>query len=185
MLRFTVHIVLFIFLTLLTQIGGLAWLGAQAFKRRFLAFLLFYAALSFAAGFTAPHFGREPLSCTSSGSLQVQSWFYCALNRHYVSPEIAVVAKEAADAVAKRYPGTVTQVLDANFPFFDGFPLLPHLSHDDGTKLDLAFYYQDAKGYLPGATKSPIGYFAFEDGPTVCPAQRLSLRWDMQALQPL
>lgn len=32
--------------------------------------------------------------------------------------------------------------LDANFPFKDGFPLLPHLSHDDGRKVDIAFMYR-------------------------------------------
>jgi len=31
--------------------------------------------------------------------------------------------------------------MDANFPFIDGFPLLPHLSHHDGDKIDLSFYY--------------------------------------------
>lgn len=31
--------------------------------------------------------------------------------------------------------------MDANFPFIDGFPLLPHLSHNDGRKIDLSFYY--------------------------------------------
>jgi len=84
----------------------------------------------------------------------------------------------------QRYPGTITLVLDASFPFLDGFPLLPHLSHDDGAKVDLAFYYQDASGYLPGAVRSPIGYFAFEQGPTPCTAAWPSLRWDLKALQP-
>ena len=33
----------------------------------------------------------------------------------------------------------MTLALDGGFPFLDGFPLLPRLSHDDGRKLDLAF----------------------------------------------
>jgi hypothetical protein len=32
----------------------------------------------------------------------------------------------------EKFPGTVTIALDANFPFVNGFPLLPHLSHADG-----------------------------------------------------
>jgi hypothetical protein len=76
-------------------------------------------------------------------------------------------------------------VLDANFPFLDGFPLLPHLSHDDGEKADLAFYYAGETGYLKGATRSPIGYFAFEQGPTNCSKTWPTLRWDFEALQPL
>ena len=59
-------------------------------------------------------------------------------------------------------------MLDGNFPFITGFPLLPHLSHDDGEKVDLAFYYADDTGYLRGATRAPIGYFAFEDGTSNC-----------------
>ena len=31
--------------------------------------------------------------------------------------------------------------LDANFPFYNGFPLLPHLSHNDGKKIDISFQY--------------------------------------------
>ncbi|SDX89110.1 hypothetical protein SAMN05444358_11453 [Ruegeria halocynthiae] len=93
--------------------------------------------------------------------------------------------EDTAEEVAKRFPGTKTLLLDANFPFFNGFPLLPHLSHDDGEKADLAFYYRDENGYLPGATRSPIGYFAFEDGPTECSKSWPSLRWDFGFVQPV
>lgn len=48
--------------------------------------------------------------------------------------------------MAHTFPGTVTLYLDANFPFFDGFPLLPHLSHVDGRKRDIAYYYADSMG---------------------------------------
>ncbi|MGF1553801.1 MAG: hypothetical protein ACFBWO_15085 [Paracoccaceae bacterium] len=116
--------------------------------------------------------------------LEVQSWLYCAMNRHYVSPEMKEVLTDLADAMDRKFPGTRTLVLDANFPFLDGFPLLPHLSHDDGEKADLAFYYRDEDGYLPSATRSPIGYFAFEEGPTSCPDVWPTLRWDFAALQP-
>jgi len=115
----------------------------------------------------------------------MQSWVYCALNRNYVTPEMAGLLQDAAGTADRAYPGTVTQVLDANFPFLAGFPLLPHLSHDDGRKADLAFYYADAKGYAPGVSRSPIGYFAFEQGPTDCSGNWLTLRWDLGALQPL
>ncbi len=116
----------------------------------------------------------------------MQSLFYCGLNRHYVAPELAEMLDDVAADVAARYPGTVTLVLDANFPLFDGFPLLPHVSHDDGRKADLAFYYADDTRYLPGAVRSPIGYFAFEDGPTHCPADAWpTLRWSFGWVQPL
>ncbi|MEM9232289.1 MAG: hypothetical protein AAGB10_22080 [Pseudomonadota bacterium] len=154
------------------------------FRRRWLAFLAIYALLSVAAGFTAPLVGRVPLSCFDQ-TLRMQSWFYCVLNRHYVVPDLADVLADASAAMARQHPGTETLILDAGFPFLDGFPLLPHLSHDDGRKADLAFYYKKGGDVLPGRTRSPIGYFAFEDGPTSCSAEWGSLRWSFHWLQPL
>lgn len=185
MFRWTLHAIIVIALTILTQIGGLAWIVSCRFRRRFVIFVGVYATLSVMAAWVAPNFGRVALSCFDDGPLQVQSWVYCGLNRNYVSPDMASVLAGTAETMAQRYPGTVTQVLDANFPFLDGFPLLPHLSHDDGDKADIAFYYQDESGYLPGKTRSPIGYFAFEQGPTNCPDRWPTLRWNFEAVQPL
>ena len=52
-----------------------------------------------------------------------------------------------------------------------------------GRKADIAFFYRATSGYQPKATKSPIGYFALEDGPTDCPAASPTLRWDLNWLQ--
>ena len=185
MLRFVAHSFVVTFLTILTQIGGLAWLIALFFQRKLIAFILVYAALTAGAIWVAPSFGRVALNCFDSGPLQVQSWMYCALNRNYVAPELRNVLVETAVEMNRQFPGTETLALDANFPFLDGFPLLPHLSHDDGDKVDLAFFYQDKRGYLAGATRSPIGYFAFEHGPTECAPKWPTLRWDSDFLQPL
>ncbi|ASP34923.1 hypothetical protein [Labrenzia sp. VG12] len=185
-LKWMVFCLLFGVLTLASQLGGLALIAALFFKRRVLVFLTAYALLSLSAIWIAPVVSnRVALPCFTDGPLKVQSWIYCALNRNYVSPEVKALLEDLAHATEKAYPGTQTLVLDGNFPFLDGFPLIPHLSHDDGGKVDLAFYYRDASGYRRGATRSPIGYFAFEDGPSTCPPKRLSLRWDLAALQPL
>jgi hypothetical protein len=48
--------------------------------------------------------------------------------------------------------------LDAGFPFIDGFPLLPHLSHNDGRKIDLAFPYRTKAGAAVDANPSLLGY---------------------------
>lgn len=185
MLHFIAHFSVILLLTILTQIGGVAWLIAVFFRQKIFAFLVAYAALTIAVVWIAPRFGRVSLNCFDDGSLQVQSLMYCALNRHYVSPELRELLNDTAEEMDRQYPGTVTLVLDANLPFWDGFPLLPHLSHDDGEKADLAFFYRDETGYMPGATRSPIGYFAFETGPTDCAASWPTLRWDFKGLQPL
>ncbi len=185
MLKLIGHSVIVTFLTLLTQLGGLAWLISLLFRRQLVVFTAAYAVLAVSALWVAPLSGRVPLSCAGDGPLKVQSWFYCVLNRNYVTPETKAVLTDVAAAVDQAYPGTKTLVLDANFPFVTGFPLIPHLSHDDGEKADLAFYYRDETGYLPGETRSPIGYFAFEAGPTDCADAWPTLRWNFRALQPL
>ena len=185
MMRVVGHSVMIVFLTIVTQIGGLAWAIGLFFRQTLIAFTLAYATLTIAAVWTAPIFGRVALNCFDHGSLQVQSPLYCALNRNYVTPDLRDVLFETAEAIDLQFPGTQTLILDASFPFLDGFPMLPHRSHDDGEKVDLAFFYRDETDYRPGMTRSPIGYFAFEQGPTDCQPKWPTLRWDLDFLQPL
>lgn len=77
----------------------------------------------------------------------MQSWAYCALNRHYAAPKLVETLGDLARDLATAHPGTLTLVLDAGSPFIDGFPLLPHLSHDDGAKAAIALRYRDARGH--------------------------------------
>jgi hypothetical protein len=180
------HCILIVGLTLLTQAGGIAWLAALRFQHRLMAFAMFYALLLALTNLTAPAFGRVPLPCTGA-PLRMQSVLYCVTMRNFVTPEMAAVARDAAAKVAVAHPGSVTLALDGGFPFLDGMPLLPHLSHDDGAKLDFAYAYTDGAGrYLPGQTRSPIGYWAFERAaPAACPPVLLTARWGMAWLQPL
>jgi hypothetical protein len=193
--------VLFIvLLTLLTQIGGIAFLATIGVSyvakisgrlAKLAVFLSLYAAATVAAHQVAPLFGRVPLPCFSGNTpLKVQSPLYCVLNRNYVTGDLLRVANALSGHMAGAFPGTVTLALDANFPFLDGFPLLPHLSHSDGRKLDIAFYYR-GKAALNGQTRSPIGYFAFEQAsagaPLPCDGRNdlLTFRWNLRFLQPL
>lgn len=180
------HALLILALTLLTQLGGLAWLAALRFRHKLMAFSLFYLLLFGGAMVVAPMTGRVALPCTG-GNFHMQSPLYCLMNRHYVTPEMASVARDAADQMSRDFPGTITLALDGNFPFLTGFPLIPHLSHSDGRKLDLAFYYRTPAGtYYPAKTRSPIGYWAFEgEAPSQCPPVWLTFRWGMDWLQPL
>ena len=186
MFKILSHAFIFIVLTIISQIGGVAWLIALRFRLCLLVFVGVYAALSVSTIYIAPTLGRVPLPCWSDGPLQSQSVLYCVLNRHYVTPELKDVALDVANKIEASFPETKTLTLDGGFPYFASFPLLPHLSHHDGKKLDFAFYYQDAEGkYLPAKTPSPIGYFGFIQGSTECPANWITLRWDFNWLQPL
>lgn len=188
-------------LTLVTQVGGVALVLAMGLRRAVwrrrgpmvtagLAVVLYAVASLTLVPVAAAAFGRVPLACFGAADavLQPRSLLYCALNRHYVTPRLRSLARALARAVAAAHPGRVTVWLDANFPFADGFPLLPHLSHDDGRKLDLAFHYRDG-GRVVHATPSPIGYWGFEPprrgDPQPCAGRRdrLSLRWDMAWMQ--
>jgi len=83
----------------------------------------------------------------------------CLLNRNYVRPALREAAFEVAKAMNDEFPGTVVNYLDANFPFIDKFPLIPHLSHNDGKKLDLSFCYRDTQKNEPtNDSPSFIGY---------------------------
>lgn len=185
-----------ILLTVLTQVGGVAYLIALALtwysrerSRRsitvfFLGFLVCYGSVSYAAYYGAAHYDRQPLPCfqTDESALAAQSLFYCLLNRHYVRNDLHQLTLDLAEHMDQKFPGTTTLTLDGNFPLFEHFSMLPHLSHNDGRKLDLAFYYQDKEGqYLRGETKSPIGYWGFE-GEKIC-VGNYPMCWDMQWFQ--
>jgi hypothetical protein len=200
-------VVVVVLLTLLTQIGGLVLLlvwglsrlalprAMGAWRRAAINAVLFVVAYAAISVLVVPPLaalgGRVPLPCRTQPdrAFAAGSVMLCALNRHYVVPDLVVLLSELSGEIERAFPGTTTLFLDANFPFLNGFPLLPHLSHSDGRKLDLAFYYADAEGrYLPAAMRSPIGYWAFEqpsaNDASLCGARSwLSLRWDLDFLQ--
>lgn len=177
--------VIFMLLYALTGPGALAFAVALFTRRRWLVFVASYAVIWMVAQLAAPALGRVPIPCRGE-VLRMQSVFYCVAMRNFVTPDLHDAAMDAAVKVATAFPGTVTLALDGNLPLPDGLPLVPHLSHDDGDKLDFAFYYTDADGsYRPGVTRSPIGYWAFETGSETCPPAGLTLRWGMSWLQPL
>lgn len=194
---------IFLFLTLLTQIGGLVYLLALLLAKVFgfqkklailLVFILAYLSATFATIYIAPIFGRQAISCivAETANIKTAHPMYCVLNRNYVTQDLALLLNKASGAVAQEFRGTQTLVLDSNFPFVTGFPLLPHLSHDDGLRADLAFYYMDGKsGYLKGTMKSPIGYWGYTQPPKGADLpcanfdSPLSLRWDFDFLQVL
>ncbi|WP_326494138.1 hypothetical protein [Ensifer sp. SL37] len=132
-MRWLLTLAVVVLLTLLTQIGGAVWIVTLGLLRRrragvavFLAlFLGLYAAGTALSYAIAPIFGRVPLPCFDDGTsrLKMQSPLFCVLNRQYVVPELKEAAAALSRHVDQVFPGTTTLALDANFPFFDGFPL--------------------------------------------------------------
>ena len=180
------------------QLGAVVlWLALGVIRRdprrsavphKLLAGLLLYGALW---GWVAPAVGalggREPLPCFT-GPLRPQSVFFCAANRHYVRPELARAALRAAERVARDHPGTVVRYLDGGFPLGVGMPMVPHLTHGDGRRLDLALLWQHADGSPARSSGSPLGYFGYvqpPEGGAACAPALLDLRWDLAPLQPL
>jgi hypothetical protein len=159
-LRYFAPALLFLFLTALTQVGGLAHLIGTAIAsaipplrggsllRRMSAVVIALTAYGGMTAFVVPplaaSMGRVPLPCSSAGTgaIVAATWLTCALNRGYVRPEIRDLVTDLASATAQHFPGSKITTLEGNLPFIDGFPLLPHLSHRDGKKVDIAFFYR-------------------------------------------
>jgi hypothetical protein len=163
-LRISALTLIFLFLTILTQIGGLVFiLSLLAYKfinhritnpwaracSKALAFIFLYLFCVFViVPIVARPFGRVPLPLFRTNHVQPGTIWTCVLNRNYVTPVLKATLFSVADKVSKKYPGTIVNYLEANFPFLNGFPLPPHLSHNDGKKLDLSFQYNDRKSGL-------------------------------------
>jgi len=169
-LKITLHLFLCVLLTVLTQIGGVVYLisvfsiRAKAKKRRWKVagvFIGVYLVATFLiVPLVAPQFGREKIK--NSDILQAHSVFYTLANRNYVRPELNITLGEIAIQFEKNNSGIKLIYLDANFPFIDGFPLLPHLSHDDGKKIDVSLIYEDSKGQITNKKPSVSGYGIYE-----------------------
>ena len=174
-LKFLLFIVLFFLLTLITQVGGIIFALsvaiASCFTRekssiivRATVHLCAFAALYVGCTlYLIPHlaamFGRIPMPIDEYGHVKPATTVTCLLNRHYVSPKLRESTLRVAEKLNKAFPGSTLLYLDANFPFFNGFPLLPHRSHDDGEKLDVAFFYRNnADGTFTSRHPSWFGY---------------------------
>ena len=167
------HIIVFLLLTVVTQIGGIIYLatillvkeGGKAKNiRRVGIFVGLYLITTFLIiPKVAPILGREKIKETKF--IQAHSFFYKLANRNYVRPELNRVVEKIAREFEQQNEGIKLIYLDANFPFVNKFPLLPHLSHNDGRKIDVALIYESPNGQLTNKKPSVSGYGVFE-GPT-------------------
>ncbi len=171
----------FILLTLLTQVGGVIYMfyvllkyfvekyiGKLAqFQYRLSLFCTLYLAFTFLIiPPIAKQFGRVPMPYYSTNKTQIKplNFLTVLLNRHYVRPSLKKQMLLITKDLQKEFPNTRINYLDANFPFINGFPLLPHLSHNDGKKLDLAFCYKNkTTGKEVNTSPAWLGYGVNEE----------------------
>lgn len=179
LLSFLGQFLLFSILTITTQIGGIDFLLAkycsrltpQLRKTKLSQLALFIGIYGFTTFIIVPPiaqaFGRTPLPISSKGMIIPNHFWTCLLNRHYVKIKLYdVVRKAAIDYNANEKNVRQLRYLDASFPFFDGFPLLPHRSHDDGEKIDLAFFYVDRSTNQAWNKSVSLSGYGFCEKPT-------------------
>ena len=174
------NILIFVLLTILTQTGGLVMLLAlflfhffgKTINSRILRviaksglFVMLYLIFTFVIiPVLAAAMGRVALPVTTDGPLRPLNKLTCLLNRHYVRHDLLRAALDVAKTMEEKYPGTVVNYLDAGFPFINGFPLIPHLSHNDGKKVDVSFYYfSNETNEQVNLSPSFIGYGVCEE----------------------
>lgn len=154
-------------LTVVTQIGGAVFLlSALIYRRNILKrwgtfVVLYLVSTFFVVPYVAPFFGREKIKTTDT--VKIHMLFTSLTNRDYVVPEVNIVLASVSEKLSNAHPGIKIRCLDANFPFFRGFPLLPHLSHNDGKKLDISLLYEDNDGAMINDKPSRSGYGVFVD----------------------
>lgn len=183
MLKILLVLILVFVLTMLTQVGGIILLISLLLNRfvarRFntfwtktiasvMTFMVLYLVSVFVfVPIIAKPFGRVALLFFEERHVQPTTVLTCLLNRHYVRPELKEITFKVGEGMNKKYPGTTLNYLDANFPFMDEFPLLPHLSHDDGKKLDVSFLYMEAaSNERSNEVPSWLGYGVCEEPKT-------------------
>ncbi|MBV1888533.1 MAG: hypothetical protein KUG51_04515, partial [Urechidicola sp.] len=167
--KLILHILIFIFLTAVTQIGGLVYLLNKLINIKWKATFRFKSAITFITLYIlttiiivpllAPIFGREKIKNTDK--IKPTNFTTVLFNRNYVKPEVNYLLQQ----VQTELKGTNIEIhyLDASFPFINRFPLLPHLSHNDGKKLDLSLIYETKNGEISTKQKSISGYGVFEN----------------------
>lgn len=115
------HAIVVIVLTLLTQLGGLAWLVSLAFRWRLPEFLGACVALSLGAARVAPAFGRVHPGCGAGDGPLVSLPAFCALNRSYATHDMAGVLRDLAQgldrAIPARGPSSSTRISRSSVAF--------------------------------------------------------------------
>lgn len=180
-IKFLINLILIIFLTIISQIGGLVYLVFLLLRRitkkwtsnikrkyalEFVSLSSFYLLMVF---FVVPSlarsFGMVQLPCIEKNAIRPYSFISCLLNRNYVTIDLNQTLINVVNQLGEYYPDISVSYLDANFPFNTGLPLLPHLGHNDGKKLDISFFYKDNKTGEPIYRRPSLFGYGYVEGP--------------------
>ncbi len=169
--KYSWSILLVIVFTVISQIGGIVYFISIVLARKIksqipgklvLVFTSLYLVSTFLIVPTiSPWFGRQKID--SNPFLKPASIITVLLNRNYVTSETNKFLSEVSNQLMCDKSEIQIRYLDACFPFLNGFPLLPHLSHNDGHKIDFSLVYEDEIGTIVNKGKSLSGYGVFED----------------------
>jgi len=160
-LKIFLHVIWIIVLTIFTQVGGIIWILSIVLSRKFklkqlyifpLIYLLFNVLI---IPPIAKTFGREPLPVFND-HLRPRNWVYPLMFRNYVNQDLKNLLWDAS--VQLKEKDIRITYLDANYPFIDNFPIIPHISHGDGKKIDISFNYLDKSGNPTNKKPSSTGY---------------------------
>ncbi len=166
--KIALKILTFAFLTIVTQIGGIAYLISLFLNTKWKMNLKLKPLITFTSIYLfftfllipiiAPIFGREKV--IHNPKICPTNYLTILLNRIYVRPSLNTLLLQTT----RKLENTTIKIhyLDANFPFINKFPLLPHLSHNDGKKIDISLIYENKKGEISTKQKSISGYGIFE-----------------------
>ena len=181
-MRILIHIIVFCLLTIVTQVGGIIYLisillikkktNKNRLKRLAIFSVLYLITTYLIVPKIAPLFGREKIKETEL--IDAKFFFFTLANRNYVRPELNKSLQSISIELNKKHKGIKLIYLDANFPFIDGFPLLPHLSHNDGKKIDVSLIYEESNRKITNKKPSISGYGAFEE-PTSAEYNQISV----------
>src|SRR3954469_1055320 len=128
------YLLLFVILTLFTQVGGIIWLLSLLLCYKFInrrysdwwkrlplkisAFLVLYLfCILLVVPYLAGSLGRVQLPLFRTNNLQPGNSLTFFLGRNYVRPELRQAIFNVAEKANKEFPGTIINYLDTSFPF--------------------------------------------------------------------
>lgn len=124
-------------------------------KRQFVSLGCIHYSLFYWCQLLLRFFGREVVDYNEN--VRPDTFDTVFWNRNYVKPRLNTLIQNASKALNET--SVELRYLGAIFPFIDGFPLIPHLSHNDGEKIDLSFVYCDPGNFYDSRKKKSLsGY---------------------------